>query len=101
MCHKKKKNRNKTKDEKVNNGVFLYVCLYAVINCSALVPPANGAVSPSSCLSRSTYGQTCSFFCLTKGFYLEGTSSRVCGKEGDWTGINDTVCRGDDQSCSK
>ena len=21
----------------------------------------------------------------------------MCGKEGDWTGVNDTYCRGDDQ----
>ncbi|XP_073229635.1 sushi repeat-containing protein SRPX-like [Porites lutea] len=64
-----------------------------VINCSALAAPANGAVSPRSCLSRSTYAQTCSFSCGTAGYVLEGTSSRVCGDDGKWSGKNDTLCR--------
>ena len=72
--------------------------IFAVINCSALAPPANGAVSPSSCLSRSTYGQTCSFSCLTTGYVIEGTSARMCGYDGEWTGYNDTLCRGGEQS---
>ena len=65
-----------------------------MVNCSALTPPANGTVSPRSCLSRSTYSQTCSFSCNTPGYVLEGTSSRVCDKNGDWTGNKDTFCRG-------
>lgn len=32
-----------------------------------------------------------------QGFLLEGTFRRMCGKEGEWTGVNDTFCRGDDQ----
>ena len=65
-----------------------------MVNCSALVPPSNGAVSPSSCLSRSTYGQTCRFSCQTAGYVLEGTSTRVCDDDGEWTGNNNTFCRG-------
>ena len=75
---------------------FLYPC-HAVVHCGALVPPANGAVTPSSCRSRSSYGQICTFSCRKQGFLLEGTFRRMCGKEGDWTGVNDTFCRGDDQ----
>ena len=75
---------------------FLYVC-HAVVHCGALVPPANGAVTPSSCRSRSSYGQICTFSCRKQGFLLEGTFRRMCGKEGEWTGVNDTFCRGDDQ----
>ena len=67
--------------------------VFTVINCSALVPPPNAVISPSSCLSRSTYGQTCRFSCQ-RGDVLEGTSLRVCGNDGQWTGNNDTLCRG-------
>ena len=73
---------------------FYFFCSHTVINCSALAPPANGAVSPLSCSSRSTYAQTCSFSCVTAGYVLEGTSSRVCGGDGKWSGKNDTLCRG-------
>ena len=70
--------------------------LYTVINCTPLVPPFNGMISPSSCLSRSTYGQSCRFSCQRHGYSLEGTSVRVCGSEGEWTGNNDTICKGED-----
>ena len=75
--------------------MFFFLKLHiAVVNCSALTPPANGTVSPRSCLSRSTYGQTCSISCNTPGYVLEGTSARVCDKNGEWTGNKDTFCRG-------
>ncbi|KAK2557468.1 Low-density lipoprotein receptor-related protein 6, partial [Acropora cervicornis] len=64
-----------------------------VINCTALVPPPNCVITPSSCLSRSTYGQSCRFSCQRQGYSLEGTSVRVCGSDGEWTGTNDTICR--------
>jgi len=64
-----------------------------VINCTALVPPPNGVISPSPCLSRSTYGQSCNFSCQRQGYSLEGSSVRVCGSDGEWTGTNDTICR--------
>ena len=74
---------------------FFFLKLHiAVVNCSALTSPANGTVSPRSCLSRSTYSQTCSFSCNTPGYVLEGTSARVCDKNGDWTGNKDTFWRG-------
>ncbi|CAH3199242.1 unnamed protein product, partial [Porites evermanni] len=63
------------------------------VNCSALTPPANGTVSPRSCLSRSTYSQICSFSCNTPGYVLEGTSARVCDRNGEWTGSKNTFCR--------
>ena len=68
--------------------------MIVVINCSALAPPLNAAVSPSSCLSRSTYGQTCRFYCPKAGYVLQGTSARVCGNDGEWSGANDTLCKG-------
>ena len=74
--------------------IFFLKLYIAVVNCSALTPPANGTVSPPSCLSRSTYGQTCSFSCNTPGYVLEGTSARVCDKNGEWTGNKNTFCRG-------
>ena len=65
-----------------------------VIKCTALVPPPNGVISPSQCLSRSTYGQSCRFSCKRQGYSLEGASVRECGSDGEWTGTNDTICRG-------
>ena len=70
------------------------ITIFLVINCSGLMPPVYGAVAPSSCLSRSTYGQKCSFSCSKTGYVLEGTSGRVCGHDGAWTGENNTRCRG-------
>ncbi|XP_068706774.1 uncharacterized protein [Montipora foliosa] len=63
------------------------------IRCSALVLPINGAVSPASCLLGAVYGQTCGFTCPKIGYVLQGTSARVCGSDGEWTGANDTICR--------
>ena len=77
----------------ITNFIYLFFS-HTVINCSALTPPANGAVSPLSCSSRSTYSQTCRFSCGTAGYVLEGTSARVCGGDGKWSGKNDTLCRG-------
>ena len=74
--------------------LFLVLNYFLVINCSGLVPPTNGAVDPSSCLSRSTYGQKCSFSCSKTGYVLEGTSARVCEHDGAWTGENNALCRG-------
>ena len=73
---------------------LLFSTFFLVINCSALTPPANGAVSPRSCLTRSTYAQTCSFSCVTAGYVLEGTSARACGSDGKWSEKNDTLCKG-------
>ena len=70
--------------------------LYTVISCTPLVPPSNGMISPTSCLSRSTYGQSCRFSCQRQGYSLEGSSVRVCGSDGEWTGNNDTICKGED-----
>ncbi|XP_015761127.1 PREDICTED: uncharacterized protein LOC107340287 [Acropora digitifera] len=64
-----------------------------VISCTPLVPPSNGMISPTSCLSRSTYGQSCGFSCQRQGYSLEGSSVRVCGSDGEWTGNNDTICK--------
>lgn len=63
------------------------------IRCSALVLPINGAVSPASCLLGAVYGQTCGFTCPNTGYVQQGTSARVCGSDGEWTGANDTICR--------
>lgn len=72
----------------------LSFCL--VITCGPLFPPTDGAVhvSPSSCLSSSSYGQTCTFTCQRPGYVLEGTTARVCGNDRQWTGSNNTNCRG-------
>ena len=70
----------------------LFVCL--VISCVPLVPPLFGVISPSSCLFGSNYSQTCRLTCGSPGYVLEGTSARVCGRTGQWTGLNNTRCRG-------
>ena len=77
--------------------VFLFP-LYTVINCTPLVPPSNGMISPSSCLSRSSYGQSCRISCQRQGYSLEGGSVRMCSSDGEWTGSNDTICKGEDNS---
>ncbi|XP_015752647.1 PREDICTED: sushi, von Willebrand factor type A, EGF and pentraxin domain-containing protein 1-like, partial [Acropora digitifera] len=64
-----------------------------VISCVPLVPPLFGVISPSSCLFGSNYSQTCRLTCGSPGYVLEGTSARVCGRTGQWTGLNDTRCR--------
>ncbi|XP_044183159.1 uncharacterized protein LOC114968057 isoform X2 [Acropora millepora] len=66
-----------------------------VISCGPLAPPTHGVlhVSPSSCLLSSPYGQRCIFTCQTPGYVLEGTPVRVCGNDGQWTGLNSTNCR--------
>ncbi|XP_067025508.1 uncharacterized protein [Acropora muricata] len=64
-----------------------------VINCTPLVPPSNGMISPSSCLSRSSYGQSCRISCQRQGYSLEGGSVRICSSDGEWTGSNDTICK--------
>ncbi|CAH3164729.1 unnamed protein product [Pocillopora meandrina] len=63
-----------------------------VVACGPLFPPMNAIISPSSCVSGSPYGQTCRFSCGTLGYVLDGTSSRVCGNNGKWTGSNNTRC---------
>ncbi|XP_067016159.1 low-density lipoprotein receptor-related protein 6-like [Acropora muricata] len=73
--------------------MYDYNTITTVIKCTALVPPPNGVISPSQCLSRSTYGQSCRFSCKRQGYSLEGASVRVCGSDGEWTGTNDTICR--------
>ncbi|XP_015750073.1 PREDICTED: sushi, von Willebrand factor type A, EGF and pentraxin domain-containing protein 1-like [Acropora digitifera] len=66
-----------------------------VITCDPLGPPSHGVlhVSPSSCLLSSPYGHRCIFTCQTPGYVLEGTPVRVCGNDGQWTGLNSTNCR--------
>ena len=65
-----------------------------VITCSPLVPPTDVSISPSSCSSISNYGQTCRLTCSRPGYSPNGTSSRTCGRDGQWTGSNDTRCSG-------
>ncbi|XP_022803616.1 sushi, von Willebrand factor type A, EGF and pentraxin domain-containing protein 1-like isoform X2 [Stylophora pistillata] len=66
------------------------LCL--LITCSPLVPPTDVSISPSSCSSISNYGQTCRLTCSRPGYSPNGTSSRTCGRDGQWTGSNDTRC---------
>lgn len=66
------------------------LCL--IIRCSPLVPPTDVSISPSSCSSISNYGQTCRLTCSRPGYSSNGTSSRTCGRDGQWTGSNDTRC---------
>ncbi|PFX23099.1 Low-density lipoprotein receptor-related protein 6 [Stylophora pistillata] len=68
-----------------------FVC--SGISCDPLVPRTNVVISPSSCLSSSSQGQTCRFSCRIPGYILDGASSRVCDNNGKWTGSNDTRCR--------
>ncbi|PFX17351.1 Low-density lipoprotein receptor-related protein 6 [Stylophora pistillata] len=63
-----------------------------IIRCSPLVPPTDVSISPSSCSSISNYGQTCRLTCSRPGYSPNGTSSRTCGRDGQWTGLNDTRC---------
>ncbi|KAL9960419.1 hypothetical protein ACROYT_G033874 [Oculina patagonica] len=63
------------------------------ITCDQLSSPIFGAIFPSSCQLGSNYSQICRFTCQRPGYVLEGTSARVCGNDGRWTGSNDTRCR--------
>ena len=72
-----------------------YFIAYTVITCSPLVPPTDGSIFPSSCISLSNYNQTCRLTCSRAGYSLIGTSLRTCGSDGQWTGSNGTRCTGE------
>jgi len=74
---------------------FIFLCAFILVKtCDALTPPNSGVISPPSCLVGSNYSQTCRYTCARPGYVLKGTSTRVCDNNGQWTGSNDTRCRG-------
>ncbi len=54
---------------------------YTGIECDRLRDIANGQVQ----LSGTTVGSTATYSC-SHGYFLVGTSKRVCGTDGDWSG---------------
>ena len=60
-----------------------------VIMCPNLVDPANGMVSVTGNLPGDTATYTCD-----SGYTLEGESPRVCGNDGEWSGMAPTcICK--------
>ena len=53
-------------------------------------------MSPSSCLLRSMYGQSSRLGCQRQGYSLKGSSVKVSDSDGEWTGNNDTMCKGEE-----
>jgi CUB/sushi domain-containing protein len=51
------------------------------VDCGALAAPANGTASGSG----TTFGSSRSFAC-NNGFVLQGSASRTCGADGQWSG---------------
>ncbi|XP_030846637.1 E-selectin-like [Strongylocentrotus purpuratus] len=56
----------------------------ARISCGALSGPSNGQVS---CSDSSYYNSLCGISCRD-GYTLQGSSSRLCGVSGRWSGSN-------------
>ena len=54
---------------------------HTAVDCGPLDAPALGAVN----LNRTTFGSIANYSCQT-GYEVNGTSTRVCGGNGEWSG---------------
>ncbi|XP_065905187.1 sushi, von Willebrand factor type A, EGF and pentraxin domain-containing protein 1-like [Dysidea avara] len=74
-------------DDGTWNGVDDTVC--TVTTCPVLSAPDDGQISCSP--GNDSPGDTCTFTC-DDGFEISGTQSRTCQDDGNWNGVDDTLC---------
>ncbi len=68
----------------------LILFFLTVVDCGALLNPANGAVNTSS---GTTFMNNAKYTCTTAGYVLVGDATRTCQSDGEWSSTSPT-CAG-------
>ena len=66
----------------MHESVYSYCAIETGVECGILTPPKNGDISFSQ---GTVYGSVATYSCEPP-FQLEGTATRVCQDDGEWSG---------------